>query len=285
MLEIFQEIQKIHRGESSEAVLAIVVHTSDSAPRHAGAKMLIRKDGCHIGSVGGGSVEKAVVDASRLILEKREPLHQLKNFNLGGVKNKADSDSTPTGMLCGGEMSVFMELITNPLRLLIFGGGHIGAALAPLAVNSGFAVNIFDDREEINASGRFGDDVKVQMGNPVESARNLSVTGSDQILIVTHNHKYDADILEVLLGKPAPFPKYIGMIGSSKKVSVVLKRMNSKGISQERINRVYTPVGLDIGADTPMELAVAIMGEILAVKNDRLTDDRVSIMRRRTRQE
>ena len=274
MKKIYQEMIKICEGQSQDAVLALVVATEGSSPRASGSRMLVRQDGSIHGTIGGGSVEKKVIESAMRMFHERIS-HLCEKFSL----SDRPIEAVATGMLCGGTMTVFLELLRGGDRLFIYGGGHIGHALAPIARECGFNVWVVDDRPEITSDEYFSDVANTILQHPGEHAAALEIRKSDSIVIVTHNHKYDALVLEKFLEKTNELPRYIGMIGSRKKISVVLQQLGRKGISQDRIDSVYTPIGLDIGGENPMEISIAIMAEMMAVRNGKISNDIVNLMR------
>ncbi len=271
--EIYRELVRITMESGGTAVLATVIATGDSTPRHIGAKMLIHQDGTLVGSIGGGAVEQAVINAAVRQMELQLPA-QLLEYNLGDTADSGEK----TGMICGGSMKIFLEIISGQDRLILFGGGHIARALAPLAGQCGFSVTVVDDRAEV--ADHFSSDVKLHSADPVEFAASLELRRSDSIVVITHNHKYDSDILLKLLARDHFEPRYIGMIGSRKKVAAAFRRMLTNGVAPERLQAVSAPIGLDIGAESPAELSIAILAEIIARKNKKITPDGVVLMPR-----
>jgi len=251
-LDIFQEIVRAkNKGES--AVLATVVDSKGSAPRTAGARMLIKKDGTILGSIGGGAIEKTVVDEAMKIAGTVQT--KLLAYDLG----------KDLSMSCGGRMTIFLESLIPPSQLIIFGAGHIGTALAQLGKLLDFHVIVIDNRSEFANTERlpFADEVIV--GNYGDILPELSFHQQSFIVLVTHRHVHDQEILEYCIQHPF---KYLGMIGSKTKVAKTFQQLHDKGVKDEKIHRVHSPIGLDIGADTPAEIAVAIVAEIIAVKTN-----------------
>ena len=275
--KIFQEIIEIRESRSPAAVLALIVAVDGSAPREPGAKMLVRQDGTLIGTIGGGAIENAVIREALSLLESGRATIQ-KEFSVGRLEGK----TTPTGMLCGGTMTVYMENIQPGRRMVIYGGGHIAASLSPIASRCNFNIWVVDDRPEIALRERFNCPVNVICENPVDHAGRLALQAGDCIIIITHNHKYDADVLEQLLNKADwEKPTYIGMIGSAQKVELTFHRLSSRNVPDAALNRVFSPIGLDTGGGSPDEIAVSIMAEILSVVYGRMSGDCVGAMRKR----
>jgi xanthine dehydrogenase accessory factor len=243
MEDIFQEIVRI-RSEGQRAALATVINAEGSTPRETGSKMLIRSDGTLLGSIGGGSLEAQVCKVAIKVIRENRPT--ILRFDLTG-KEVAEE-----GMICGGNMEVFVEPIVSEPCLYIFGAGHISVDLARIGKMVGFKVVVIDDRPEFANSERFPEADEV-------IAQDLS----SYIVIVTRGHLQDEIVLEWAVDTNAA---YIGMIGSTKKNQTIFSHLQSKGIPKERLEEVHAPIGLDINAETPEEIAVSIMAEIIQVR-------------------
>ena len=253
MLEIYREL--VNRTSTGErAVLATVISSRGSAPRKAGAKMLIKNDGTSIGTVGGGGVEKRVRERAIEVMNSGEP--QVVHFDLSGKGEGA-------AMICGGQMDVFLEPILSPPTLYLFGAGHISQGTAAMGKMLGFRVVVIDPRPEYNNNDRFPDADALIVEEYESAFSKLSVDEDSYIVIYTTGHVLDEQCLDFAVGTKA---KYIGMIGSKKKVKEVKERLLQKGISQQQLDRVYAPIGIGIGAETPEEIAISILAEIIKVK-------------------
>ncbi|MBN1755419.1 XdhC family protein [bacterium] len=256
-MNIYNEIIR-HQEENRAAALATVVKVEGSAPQVVGAKMLIDMDGNIYGTVGGGTVEARVIeDGIKAITERTAGIFKY-NFS---IKNGAEGE-----MICGGQMEIFIEPLVIYPMLYIFGGGHIGSSLAKIAIEVGFQAVVIDDRKELLSSDQWPESVKLLQGNFTEIAQKLNYGPDCFIVIATHGHLYDQDVLEECISKSY---KYIGMIGSKNKVRTIFNNLIDKGINQKLLNRVHTPIGLDIGGRSPAEIAVSIIAEIIAVKYDK----------------
>lgn len=255
MTSIFQRIQELI-DEGRPAALATVVESSGSTPRKPGARMIVYPDGSIEGTVGGGSVEKHVIEEALTLIEKGES--RLIHIDLR--ENKSDS----VGGICGGEMRVFIEIIGNAARLLILGAGHVGRTLARMAKELDFRVVVYDDREEQAAPDQFPSEAKVICGPFEKAMETMQPASRDYIAIMTYNHALDESLLKDALETPA---KYVGMIGSKTKSRQVKEHLANQGVSQERLDAVHAPIGLPIGAHSPAEIAVSILSEIVKVTN------------------
>lgn len=252
MLEIYRALQDI-LATGGKAVLATVISAHGSVPRKAGAKMLIKEDGSFIGTVGGGGVEKQTTAKAMEVIRSGEP--QLLHLDLSGKGGNA-------GMICGGQMDVFLEPVLPREKLFFFGAGHISQSTAAMSVMLGFGVTVIDPRAEYNNTERFPGAESLIVEDYAVAFQKLNIDETSYIVIYTTGHVSDEQCLEFAVGTSA---KYIGMIGSKKKVKEVKERLRQKGISAERLSQVHAPIGLEIGAETPPEIAVSILAEIIKV--------------------
>lgn len=253
MMDIFKEI--IEKKQADEAfVLATIIRTAGSSPRDAGAKMLVFPDGSISGTIGGGRFEKHVI-ADSLALLGGGGDHLLKTYGFSSQGKDA------IGMACGGEAEVFMEVSGKCDRLIIFGGGHIGQDLARLAAPLDFRITVVDDRREM--LDRLDSSVEAILTDSGYQT-NLPEIGSHcYVVIVTKGHRYDLPVLVKVL--PCDFA-YIGMIGSKAKGAKVFQSLREAGIDDDLIKRIHTPIGLDIGAEGPYEIAISIAAELVAIR-------------------
>lgn len=236
-------------ASGARGALATVVRTGGSTPQRVGARMLLTPDGALIGTVGGGAIEQQVVARLHACAAGAEA---------GLTRHELGHD---LAMCCGGRMEVFVEPIEAQPRLWLCGAGHVAAATAPLLARIGFAVTVVDEREELNTEARFpGCDRELL--DPSAWLRRATLGGRDWILIATHDHALDERVLEHAL---AQAPRYIGMIGSKRKVLRLLERIDARRGPVERA-RVHAPVGLAIGAVGPEEIAVSIAAELIALR-------------------
>lgn len=254
MTDIYQEIIEVKKN-GIDAALVTIISAEGSTPRETGAKMLVKDDGSIVGSIGGGSLE--LLTKNEALMAIRTGKSKRMNYSL-----QPDEDAE---MICGGDVEIFIEPILPPPSLYICGGGHIGLALTKIGKLCGFRVIVIDDRPEYASKERFpeADQTVVSAYEDVFSV--VKVGQSDYIVIVTHGHKGDEVALAGALRTPA---RYIGMIGSRKKIASVYDRLVKKGISCEALNRVHSPIGLNICAQTPEEIAVSIMAEVITIRRE-----------------
>ena len=236
--------------------MALVVETVGSTPQKTGARMLVFPDGSIEGTIGGGGLEKRVIDEALSAIE--DQTSRLISIDL----HRETSESIDA--VCGGEVRVFIEPIGTVSRLIIFGAGHVGRALARLAQDLSLRVVVYDDREEHADPAQFPDTTKIVCGPFEDAMDRVQPTAQDYIVILTYDHKHDELVLHDALATPA---KYVGMIGSSRKCRHVRERLLKQGISQAQLDRAHAPIGLPIGAHTPAEIAISIAGEIVKEMN------------------
>jgi xanthine dehydrogenase accessory factor len=256
MLEIYEEIARIlQKGE--RGALATVISVEGSTPRKTGAKMLIRDDGTFIGTIGGGMLEKQVLEQAVEVISTME-------------SRIIHVDLTETGkdklMICGGKADIFLEPLMPRETLYLFGAGHISEKLAPMAKEIGFKLTIVDPRPNYNNFERFPG-ANLVLEDYTNARACLKIDEYSYIVIVTSGHNSDELCLEIALGTNA---KYIGMVGSKKKVKEIKERLKQKGFSQQHLDSVHAPIGLEIGAETPAEIAVSIIAEIVMIKRQEL---------------
>jgi xanthine dehydrogenase accessory factor len=254
--DVFGEIVQLHNSRTP-CVLATVVRTSGSTPRKAAARMIVLGDGRLIGTIGGGRVEKEVADAARALLaEGAAARPKLLRYHL----------THELAMCCGGEMEVFVEPLIPAPPLVVYGGGHVAHALVPLARQVGFAPVVVEEAEEMATPERFPDAVRIVDSFDPRDWSDLPLGADSYVVIVTRDHAQDQALLEHLLSRPAPEPAYLGLIGSRRKIEMFKQRLSARGVDAARFERLHAPIGLDIGAETPEEIAVAIVAELIQAR-------------------
>lgn len=240
------------RGEP--AALATVIASGGSTPRSAGARMLVFADGRTLGTIGGGALEHTVRDEALAALAEGRP----RRFEAHLVRD--------LGMCCGGRTEVWIEPLRTRAPLVVFGAGHVAEALVPLLQSLDFDVTVVDDRDELLTEARFPTAQRV-LGDPLAFAESLPDDPHRYWLVVTHDHALDQRLVEHLL--PRAFA-WLGMIGSKGKVARFLVRFRAAGLDEALFSRLSAPVGLDIGAETPSEIAVSIAAELVRVRRGSL---------------
>ncbi len=237
-----------------------IVATEGSTPAKPGMKMLIPLSQKVQGNLGGGELEHLVIQRIRSEQPEQPLLQSYALSEQGGGVTLAGELST--SMICGGKVTLFIEPLHPPQLLQIVGAGHCGRALAHLAGFCGFHPRLIDNRREILAEipAEIRADTAFSDFSDLDSI--LRFGPSSLIVIMTHGHTHDQHALEQCLGKPC---RYLGMIGSAKKVSATLATLRAKGFSSEDLERVHAPVGLPIGSQTPYEIAISILAELIRV--------------------
>jgi xanthine dehydrogenase accessory factor len=237
-------------------VLATIVESAGSTPRKTGSKMLILPDGSTEGTVGGGKIELRVAQDGLEALKRG--ISKMAEYELRTEGEHA------LGMVCGGEHKVFFEVHAPQYKLLIIGAGHIGQKLTPMAKMLDFHVTVLDSRPEFADRAKLPEADEVVVGHPGETAQLVQIDYRTHVVIVTHGHLHDKDALRAVATTPAC---YIGMIGSRRKVGIVLNELQEEGVPAEALSRVRSPIGLDLGGHTPGEISVAILGEMIALRH------------------
>jgi xanthine dehydrogenase accessory factor len=235
-----------------------VAATTGSVPRAAGSKMFVYADGRSSGTIGGGKFESLVIADAQAAMREKKPL--LKSYPL----REGESDSF--GAICGGEATVLIEPQITSEALYLIGAGHCSQAIAKLAAECGLFVSVVDDRDEL-----LGDlpptVARISDSSPASFIASHEWQSDEALVIVSRNHEIDREALGVALEQTGA--GYIGMIGSRRKVRRVFDHLRERGVSEEKLSKVYAPLGLDIGADSPSEIAVSTIAEILAVLRQR----------------
>ncbi len=255
-MDIYEQIVALRRDGRRGAV-ATIVNVRGSIPSFKTAKMLVRDDGSIVGTIGGGCVEAEVWQAAREVMESEKP--RTITFNLN------QDPKYDTGLVCGGTLDIFIEPILPAATLYLFGAGHVSLNLARTVSRVGFDVTVIDDREAYASRERFPDANEVIADDFDLAMARLTPSESSYIVIVTRGHRDDMRILRWAVQTPA---RYIGMIGSKRKTIAIFRELTNQGIDPKLFDRVHAPVGLDIGAITPEEIAVAITAELIAVRRN-----------------
>jgi xanthine dehydrogenase accessory factor len=262
--EVFTALaEALDRGD--EVALVTITSSTGSTPQRVGAKMLVYADGRTVGTIGGGCYENDAFWKARESIKARKPLNVKYELN--------DDIAEETGLVCGGQMEVFIEPVEAAPDVYIFGAGHVGYSLARMAHDTGFRVHVIDDREKFANAERFeaGTDVIVDDIPTWLQAHQLPSTA--YAVVVTRGHKHDIDALRALASSNL---RYVGLIGSRAKVKRIYDALRDEGISPEMLSRVHAPIGLDIGAITPQEIAVSILAELIGVKHGKLDEPNVA---------
>jgi len=263
---IFEEIARMRR-ERTEAALATVVGGEKGTPGRIGFRMLVYPDGRISGTVGGGLLEAKVREEALRCLSDKKP--KLLEFTLD------EESAEGIGVLCGGKVKIFLEPILVKPTLYVFGGGHIAVPLVQFAKALDFTVAVMDDREAFANTDRFPLADEVKVGDFNNTARSIEFREDDCVVIITRGHQHDEAVLKECLSKRR-LPTYVGMIGSREKIAKTYSHLKEQGVSQELLDGVRAPIGLDIGAQSPAEIALSIMAEIIAHRYGKLSNEHSS---------
>jgi xanthine dehydrogenase accessory factor len=253
-MDIYEQIVRL-RSEGRRGAVATIVNVRGSIPSFKTAKMLVRDDGSIVGTIGGGCVEAEVWQAAREVMESEKP--RTLTFNLN------QDPKYDTGLVCGGTLDIFIEPVLPPASLYIFGAGHVSVNLYKVARDAGFDVTVVDDREAYANRERFPEAKEVIAEDFEQAMGRLSPSEASYIVITTRGHRDDMRVLRWATQTQA---RYIGMIGSKRKTIAIFRELTKEGIPAHLFERVHAPVGLDIGAVTPEEIAVAITAELIAIR-------------------
>jgi xanthine dehydrogenase accessory factor len=262
--EVFEALtEALERGE--EAALVTIVSANGSTPQRVGAKMLVFPDGRTVGTIGGGCYENDAFWKAKESIQSRKP--QLVKYDLN------DDFAQENGLVCGGQMQVYIEPLEATPRLYVIGAGHVGYHLARLAHTIGFRTHVLDDREKFANTERFPDAEEVIVETIPDWLHRADLPSHAYVVIVTRGHTHDLDALRALAARDL---RYLGLIGSKAKVTRIYDALLEEGMPPECLRRVHAPVGLDIGAVSPEEIAVAILAELIAVRRGKILDPKVA---------
>jgi xanthine dehydrogenase accessory factor len=227
--------------------------------------MLVYSDGRTVGTIGGGCYENDAFGKAREAIRARRPLSVKYELN--------DDFAQETGLVCGGQMEVFIEPVEASPDVYIFGAGHVGYHVARMAHDAGFRVHVVDDREKFANQERFGAGIDVVVDHIPTWLQTHQLPPTAYAVIVTRGHTHDLDALRAVVRQSM---RYVGLIGSKAKVRRIFDALQEEGVSQEALHPVHAPIGLDIGAITPQEIAVSIVAELIAVKHGKIAEPAVA---------
>lgn len=251
MSSLYNKIIQIEHS-NKRAALCTIIATKGSAPRKTGSKMLVYENGSIGGTIGGGALEKKVIEQALEVLKHNEA--KVVTHNL----------VSELAMCCGGTVELFIEPIMNRKKLYIFGAGHIGKTLAKFAPDLDFDVTLIDERYEAFETEGLSECALIKEHH-ANAINRLEFDENTFVVILTHNHSYDREILALTSKKPH---RYIGMIGSERKVAIAKKNLIASNILNEaNANHIDMPIGIDIEAITPQEIAISILAKLISVRN------------------
>ncbi|MGA3239363.1 MAG: XdhC/CoxI family protein [Bryobacteraceae bacterium] len=255
-MDVYEELLRL-RSLGQKCALATIVDVRGSIPSYESAKLLVREDGSMTGTIGGGCVEAEVWNAAREVIETEKPKHL--TFNLG------QDAAYDNGLICGGQLDVFVEPVLPIPHAFIFGAGHISKSLSKVATLAGFATVVIDNREAFANRERFPEAAEVYAEEYEEVFPKLVINESSYVIIVTRGHRDDMRVLKLAMATQA---RYISMIGSKRKVINVIRELEREGMPREAFERIHAPMGLDIGAISPEEIAISVAAEMIAVRRN-----------------
>jgi len=259
-MDLFEEIVRLRRLGQKCAV-ATIVQVNGSIPSYESAKLLVREDGSMMGTVGGGCVEAEVWNAAREVIESEQPRHLSFSLSTDVVYDN--------GLICGGQLNVFVEPVIPQPRAYIFGAGHVSKSISKVATLAGFATVVIDDRDTFANADRFPEAAEIHAEEYEAVFPKLDVRDTSYVIIVTRGHRDDMRVLKWALGTPA---RYLAMIGSKRKTLSIMKELEKEGIPREAFDRLHAPMGLEIGAVTPEEIAISVVAEMIAVRRKAPSD-------------
>ncbi len=237
------------------AALVTVISTEGSTPQKAGAKMVVYPDGRIVGTIGGGCVEAEMTWRARQVVETGRP--QVAGYEL--TLDQAGED----GLICGGRMQVFIEPILGTPTLCLFGAGHVAQPLARMASAVGFRVEVADDRVKFANPERFPEADLLVVDEHALAAERMTLGPNSYVVVVTRGHKGDEDALFAALSRG---PRFVGLLASKPKFVHIVAALTERGLSPETLATIHSPLGLEIGASTPEEIAVSILAQMIAVR-------------------
>lgn len=252
-------VQALERGE--EAALVTIVAAQGSTPQRVGAKMLVFADGRTVGTIGGGCYENDALWKAKEALQARKP--RLVRYDL------TDDFAEESGLICGGQMQVYIEPVEPAPRLYIVGAGHVAQHLGRLASSVGFRTYVLDDREKFANRERFPDAEEISVESIPDWLHRAELPANSYVVVVTRGHRHDLDALRALAARDL---RYLGLIGSKAKVKKIYDALLAEAMPPECLSRVHAPIGLDIGAVTPEEIAVSILSELIAVRRGKIEE-------------
>lgn len=254
LMDVYEEVVRV-RKQGAKAALATIVRRFGSTPRKDHAKMLIHEDGSFVGTVGGGCVEAEIWEEAKRVMNNGSAT--LLSYEL------TQDDAENEGLICGGKVEIFVEPILPDPKVVLMGAGHVGQAIAEAAHRVGFQVAVLDDREAFANSERFPHAQETVVGPYTSGLEQIQIGPTSFVLVVTRGHSHDQTALEQAIQTQA---QYVGLVGSRRKIQLIVKNLLEKGHTPDAFDRLYAPIGLEIGSETPEEIAVSVLAELIAIR-------------------
>jgi xanthine dehydrogenase accessory factor len=248
--------EALEHGEP--AALVTIVRSTGSTPQRTGAKMLVFADGRTVGTIGGGCYENDALGKAREAIATGKPA--LVKYELN------DDFAQESGLICGGQMEVYIDPIAPSPALYVIGAGHVGWNLARIAADAGFRIHVLDDREKFANAERFPFAETIEVDDIAAWLHKAELAPGAYVVVVTRGHTHDFEAVRALAARDL---RYLGLIGSRAKVARIFDALEAEGMPPECLHRVHAPIGLDIGAITPAEIAVSILAELIAIRHGR----------------
>jgi xanthine dehydrogenase accessory factor len=261
--DVFRAVVKA-LDDGERAALVTIVSTSGSTPQRVGARMLVYEDGRSAGTIGGGCYENDAAGKAREAIRLSRP--ELVTYSLN------EELAAESGLICGGQMEVFIEPIVPVPDLYLLGAGHISVEVARIARSTGFRVHVVDDRDKFASAERFPE-TDVVVDDIPSWLKAATLPAGAFVVVVTRGHRHDFEAVRELAGRPT---RYLGLIGSRAKVLRIFEALEREGTDPGRLAAIHAPIGLDIGAVTPAEIAVSIVAELIAVRSGRIAEGHVA---------
>lgn len=253
-MDLYESLVELRR-EGKRGAMATIIRRLGSTPRKDHAKMLIREDGSTVGSVGGGCVEAEVWETARQVMESGKA--SIVRYEM------KDEDAAEEGLVCGGTVEVFVEPVLPDPKVVLLGAGHVGQAIARAAAQVGFQMSVADDRENFANADRFPQAQEIVVADFQQCFSRITVNPNTFVLVVTRGHSHDQVALGAAIQTNA---RYVGLIGSRRKIKIIVEALLNQGLDPGLFDKLYAPIGLDIGSETPEEIAVSVVAELIAVR-------------------
>ena len=257
-VDVLEKVAQLLKNRKKVA-LCTVIEKRGSGPRDVGAKIAVSEDGEIVGTIGGGNLERILVEEALKALKGGKSKKIVFSLREGVERRNV----VKTGLICGGEITIFIDAIEPKPRLIIIGSGHVGYPLAKLADILGFEIVVVDDNKELATRERFPMAKEILVGDFTEILDKVEVRPDDFVVIVHGEPKHDFMALKKMLEREV---RYVGLLGSKVKVAKFKERLKKEGVSEDALRNLYAPVGLDIGAQTPEEIGISILAQIIRIR-------------------
>ncbi len=263
----YKRLSTLINANEDQVWQAIIIMTDGSSPAASGMHLTVCSSGGLVGNIGGGNLEHHVVG---WIMENKPTTPLIRTYNLneeGDIDGVEAADKDNIGMICGGTATVFIEPLFNAEKLYIIGAGHCGKALARVSGFCSFNTTVIDNRADQLLESYFPENIRTVNSDYCDLDKVINFGADTYIVIMTYGHQFDSFALESCLGRPY---RYLGMIGSKKKVAKTIEELKDKGYDDAELKKVHAPIGVKIGSKTPYEIAVSVTAEIIKIRNEKI---------------